>query len=283
MVRRCLKVRAGFLASLETPVARDEARRAWRATRLATDRLWSFYPDGDGGRKTSCKYLFPGKVTAGTACRPQSQHVWVPWEWSWRQRAVPLGKIQDTQMSPLLYLSVFGYTGAQPESHNESQWSWAWVMKSFAVFYPIVSQFSWIKNSWRYSFTSFFPCHFCFDSKTIYGFNYFLERLELTLDLEGQKILREESRNSSDLHQRMGHRHWFAYVCLSEMHNVVFPSPCGLCRPEDCYWGWEVPGSSLAKTRHSHLALFKSPTSLLSALLQVAISQAKPWQSFWLK
>lgn len=71
MLKRCLKVSAGFLASLETPVARDEARCACRTTCLATNWLWSFYPDGDGGRETSCKYLFPGKVMSGTACKIQ--------------------------------------------------------------------------------------------------------------------------------------------------------------------------------------------------------------------
>lgn len=81
----------------------------------------------------------------------------------------------------------------------------------------------------------------------------------------------------------MGHRHWFAFVCLTEMCNVIFSASCGFCGPENNYWDWEVPGSLLSKPRHSHLALLKSLTSLWNAFLQVSISQAKPWQSFWFK
>lgn len=56
-----------------------------------------------------------------------------------------------------------------PSPWVRSQWSRAWVMNSFAISYHFVSQFlkilCWIKNRWIYSFTSFFPCHFCLDSK----------------------------------------------------------------------------------------------------------------------
>lgn len=77
----------------------------------------------------------------------------------------PIGK--DTghkDVTVALFIGIWLYR-CTSKSHNEFQWSWAWVMKSFATFYPIVSQFSRIKNSWRYSFTSFFPAIFVLTPK----------------------------------------------------------------------------------------------------------------------
>lgn len=69
-------------------------------------------------------------------------------------------------------------------------------MTSIAISHHIVSQFlkvlCWTKNRWRYSFTSFFPCHFCLEYKVISFLLIFFERLQLALDLERKKILREK-------------------------------------------------------------------------------------------
>lgn len=78
------------------------------------------------------------------------------------------GPSGETLLSYRLATLVFHWPSL-PSPWVRSQWSWAWVMNSFAISYHVVSQFlkilCWIKNRWIYSFTSFFPCHFSLDSK----------------------------------------------------------------------------------------------------------------------
>lgn len=47
------------------------------------------------------------------------------------------------------------------------------------------------------------------------------------------------------------------HLCVSQK-RAVFSSSCGFCGPEDNYGHWAVPGSTLAKPRHAHLALLTS-------------------------
>lgn len=186
-------------ASLETPVAQCKARCAWEwlllhslySKKPSPSLLCFLDPAGDAGGKAAANTPFLGKWSmsvhcSGTAWKFQSQHAVITWESSW----YPIRK--DTAVTVPLFIGIclYRWTAQKPK--------WVSVKlslddESFATSYPIVPQFFWIKNRWRYSFTSFFPPAISvLTPKWFMVLIIFLERLELALGLEEQKILRKQ-------------------------------------------------------------------------------------------
>lgn len=242
-----------------------------------TQKMLYLYFFGDAGREMSCRQVFPGQVT--NALLRYSLHISVTAHFGTlgiklMSNGCPFGKDTDVTVDFFIGICLYRWT-----TQNESQWSWAWWWEVFLYLIPLFLSSSELKLGGD-TFTPLFSLPFLFWVQNDLWFELYFGETWAGLGSRGTEDFKRIKQEFFRFAAVNGAQ---TYVCLSEMHNVISPSSCGLCCPEDSYWGWEVPGSSLAKRRHSHLALFKSPTSLRSAFLQVIISQAKPWQLFWLK